>query len=548
MMNSALWKTLMIVRRCDKKAFGLRILYVVLQSMLPLLSLLVLKSLIDEVTAVVAHTSAGVGDSKMVMGLTVAFAVLFLLNRWVSTLSSVQMDVLSQRLIDYMGNLIQTQSARLDMAYYDNPYFHDTFHRAQQESSYRPLQLFNAFMSLFGAVLSLLMVGGMMLFASWEVIVIMVVSGIPAFVVKLYKSKTIYAFRRNHTQDYRRTSYYSAVLSGRDFAKEVRLFGLSPYFRKLYVAQRESLVGQILRISRSIAWRDVLCSVVEAAALLGVMYFLIRGAFAGAITVGLFVMLFEAFRRGLSALQSLTTSIASLYDCRLFANNIYEFLDLNPVIVSPDDPVPFPATVESVVFDDVTFRYPDMERDVLSHFSLSASRGEVTLVEGENGFGKTTALKLLLRLYDPSAGTIRINGTDIRRFDLTELRRGVRVIFQDFVRFNCTLRENICFGDIGSSVDEDRMLWAASMSGVDGIAASLPKQYDTMLGRMFDGGAELSMGQWQRVALARQLYGDAPILFFDEATAWMDAAMRQQFYAAVESLKGERVIIMVRHK
>lgn len=539
-----LWKALMMVRRCDSKAFALKVLYVVLGSVLPLLNLVVLKLLIDTVTAVVAQQGA-VEAAPLVMYIG-AFCAIFLLNRLISILNGVNGDVLSQKLIDYISDNLQRQSVSLDMAYYDNPDFHDTFHRAQQEANYRPIQIVNHFMSLIGALVSIVGVSVMLATGSWWIIIVMLVAVVPSMLVRLVKARTIYEFRRNNTQDYRRTSYYSAILTHRDFAKEVRSFGLAGYFRSRFVSMRKKLVRQLLRISRRIAWMDTLCAVVETGALALVVLLLLNKSISGAITIGSFVMLFEAFRRGQGYLNSFVGAVSGLYDSRMFIGNLFEFLELKPNIVSALDARDFPEEVDSVTFEDVTFRYPDMHRDVLSHCSWTAQRGEINLIEGENGFGKTTMLKLLLRLYDTQQGAVKINGVDVRDIDLHQLRKGVGVIFQDYVRFYCSVNENIAFGDI-DNYSEERIRQVGEMAGVDSIVENLPNGYNTPLGRMFDNGEELSMGQWQRIALARQLYSNAPVLVFDEPTAWMDIPSREKFYRILENLMREKVVILIKH-
>ena len=540
-----LLKALNMIRQCDQKSFWLRIFYVVVQSVLPLLSLYILKFLVDSVTDGQVQTLLGYElNAYALLGI---FSLLFLLNRVVNLLSGVNSDIMSQRLIDYLSDRMQKQSARLDMSYFDNPEYHDTYHRAQQEASFRPLQVLNGFMSLFGALITISGIVIMLVTASPWIIVVMVVAVVPSFVVRIVKSRQIYAFRRENTQNYRRTMYYTALLGGRDYAKEMRTFGLAPYFRSRFVKIRKELVRVLLRISRRIAVYDSICAIVETAALFFVTMFLIISATSGAITVGAFVMLFEAFRRGQAALTSLVSAITGLYDNRLFVGNLFEFLDLEPSIVSPKDAKPFPQKVDCVEFRDITFRYPKMERDVLSHFSLTAKAGEVTQIEGENGFGKTTVLKLLLRLYDTDQGAVLVNGVNVKEYDLQGLRRGIGAIFQDYVRFYCTAEENIAFGDIDKH-DPDRVRYVAELAGADKIIAKLPKGYDTPLGRMFDGGEELSMGQWQRIALARQLYSDAPVLIFDEPTAWMDVPSRERFYKTLDMLKNQnKVIILIKH-
>ncbi|MCQ2281785.1 MAG: ABC transporter ATP-binding protein/permease [Bacteroidales bacterium] len=540
-----LLKALNMIRLCNRRSFWLRITYVAIESVLPLLSLYVLKYLVDGVTnGTPQHLFGYELNNYLLLGL---FCFIFLLNRMVAVLNGVNTDVMTQRLIDYLSDRMQKQSARLDMSYFDNPEYHDTYHRAQQEANYRPLQVLNGFMNLFGAAITISGIVVMLSTASIWIIVVMVLAVVPSFVVRLIKAKQLYAFRRNNTQNYRRTMYYTTLLGGRDYAKEMRTFGLAPYFRERFVKIRTELVRTLLKISRKLAVYDTICAIVETAALFFVTLFLIIGATTGAITVGAFVMLFEAFRKGQASLTSLVGAVSSLYDNRLFVGNLFEFLNLEPTIVSDKDALPFPKKVESVEFRDITFRYPKMDRDVISHYNLTARAGEITQIEGENGFGKTTLLKLLLRLYDTNEGSVLINGVDIRRYDVRQLRQGIGAIFQDYVRFYCTAEENIAFGNIGH-LDPERVRYCAQLSGADKFIEKLRDGYKTPLGRMFDGGEELSMGQWQRIALARQLYSDAPVLIFDEPTAWMDVPSRDRFYQTLDLQKNNnKVIILIKH-
>lgn len=566
-----LWQALLLVRRCDRRSFRLRVLYVTLQSVLPLINLYVLKLLVDAVSWAIVNGGSESGEWRVEgfplsafhfplwspLGLLGVMVAVFLVGRVVHALNGVNNDVLAQRLVDYMADVMQRQSARLDMAYYDNPDYYDSLHRAQQEASSRPLAILGNFMALFGSLLSIGGVVVMLAATSWWVIGVMVVAVVPSFAVRLYKARRVYAFRRENTQQYRRTAYYSALLSSRDYAKEMRAYNLTPFFRRRFVATRRGLVKELLGISRRFGSLDVLTSLVEAGAMFAVVWLLIGQAFAGAITIGTFVMLFEAFRRGQGYLSSLVASIAALYDNRLFVSNLFDFLDFKPQIVSPADPLPFPAEVSSIELRDVTFRYPDMQHDVLSHYSLVAKRGTVTRIEGQNGFGKSTVVKLLLRLYDPGEGAVLVNGTDIRRFGLEELRRGVAVLFQDFGRYALTAAENIAFEDEESLVNEsgkrktakiERIRRAAALAHADTIVSTLPEGFDNMLGRTFDGGAELSMGQWQRLALARLLYTDAPVLVLDEPTAWMDMPTRELFNETIDRIKHDRIIIIISHQ
>ena len=524
----------MMVRRCDGGSFRRRVVYVVLQSLLPLLGLYVLKMLVDCVTAGVAGTA----PAGAFMPWLLAMCLVSLAGRVVSALNAVNSDVLSQRLVDFMSDVVQRQAARVDLAAYDMPEYHDIFHRAQQESVSRPLQILNSFMSLFGAVISIVGVTAMLLTASWWVVPVMVAAVVPSFLVRLYKARSIYGFRRGNTQLYRRTAYYGSLLTARQSAAEMRAFRLAPTFRRLFVESRHRLSSQLLAISRRLGALDVACAVFEIAAMLVIVWLLAAEAFAGAISVGSFVMLFEAFRRGQGYLSSLVGAVASLYDNKLFAGNLFEFLNLRPAVVSPDEPVAVPTDIRCVEFRDVAFRYPDMDRDVLQGYNLTVRRGELCRIEGRNGYGKSTLVKLLLRLYDPQQGAVLVDGIDIRRFDLAEWRSRVAVLFQDFVRYACTAEENISFGN--AAVKPHSPLVA--------FVDSLPYGIKTMLGRVFDDGSELSMGQWQRLALERALQSDAPVMILDEPMAWMDAATRRLFAEQLERAARDRIVIMINHQ
>lgn len=532
----SLLSTLRLVHSACPRSFWLRVIYVVIQSVLPLAGLFVLKLLVDAVT----------DGRDFPLSMLAVFCVLFLVGRIVSALNAINNDYLSQRLTDHLADLLQRQSATLDMQYYDNPAYHDTLHRAQQEASVRPLQVLNNIMALGGSLLSIAGVVALLVAASWWVVVVMVVAVVPAFVVRLYKARRIYRFRRDNTQLYRRTTYYGSLLTSRGAAMELRTYRLASLFRARFVASRRRLVATLLRISRRLGMLDVLCAVVEAVAMFSVVALLIRGALVGALTVGSFIMLFEAFRRGQGYLTSLVGAISGLYDNRLFMGNLYEFLALRPTIMAPADPLALPDTVNVIEFRDVTFRYPGMDRDVLTHYNLTARRGEVTRIDGCNGYGKSTLLKLLLRFYDPDQGVVLLDGVDIRRFAPDALRSRFGVLFQDFMRYALTVRENVNLGRGGDAADLDSTIEGCDQGLLD-FVGRMPEGDRSLLTRLFDGGNELSMGQWQRVALARALVSDAPVLLLDEPTAWLDAESRRQVADIIEGLKKDKIILLVTH-
>ena len=540
------WETARLVYQSDKRLFIIRLCMIVFQSILPLVSLYVLKLFIDGVTHSIAHPN--MDYSSKIWLYASLFCVVYLLTRLSGIINQFCSDILSQKLIDNISNILHKKSSELDLAYYDNATYHDTFHRAQQEASFRPIQVLNDIFGLIGNCLSLIGTVAILFSFSWIAIVVMVFAGMPSLWVKLTKSKLVYKWRKANTPLYRKTNYFSMLLTNRLFAKEIRIFNLSEHFQKQFIAIRKKFVAQIMSISSRQAKLDMFSVALEVGALMAIILLLSHKAFSGAITIGSFVMFFEAFRRGQSYVQGLVSNLSGVYENKLFLGNIFEFLDLKPHLKSPENPIPFPKKIlQGIRFENVSFTYPGTNKEVISDLNLIAKPGEVTLIKGENGAGKTTLIKLLCRLYDCTSGTIYIDNINIKKFDLHELQKNISVIFQDFVQFDLTVRENIGLGNIESGNNFGRMEQASMLSCADSVIEQLPFQYDTILGKYFEKGEELSMGQWQRIALGRTLFKDAPILILDEPTSWMDAIANVEFYQNINQLKKDKILLLISH-
>ncbi|MCI5145326.1 MAG: ABC transporter ATP-binding protein [Candidatus Electrothrix sp. AR3] len=247
-------------------------------------------------------------------------------------------------------------------------------------------------------------------------------------------------------------------------------------------------------------------------------------------------------------LQGVVANLSGLYSNKLFLNNLFEFLELKPNIRSAAQPVPFPQQIqEGITFENVSFTYPGSDRPTFDGLSFAARPGEVTFVSGVNGAGKTTMIKLLCRLYDCTEGAIYIDGVNIRDFDVRVLRKNISVMFQDFVQYDFTVSENIGLGDVENGTRSERLQEAVRLSSADTVIENLPQGYDTLLGKYFENGEELSMGQWQRIALARTLYADAQVLVLDEPTSWMDAEAEAHFYQQLEQIKKGKIMLLIQH-
>jgi ATP-binding cassette subfamily B protein len=260
-------------------------------------------------------------------------------------------------------------------------------------------------------------------------------------------------------------------------------------------------------------------------------------------------MYFTAFQRGQDALRQLLRALAGLYEDNLFLTNLYEFLDLKRKLAEPARPTPVPRPMRTgIVFERVSFRYGAKRTQALTDVDLVIPAGMTVALVGENGSGKTTLIKLLARLYDPSSGRITIDGIDLRDFATAELRREFSVIFQDYVRYNLTARENIWFGNVDGAPDAGRIAAAAEYAGAGELIKQLPNGLETVLGRWFEEGAELSVGEWQKIALARALLREAQLIVLDEPTSGMDAQAEYELFKRFRTLAAGRTAILISHR
>jgi ATP-binding cassette subfamily B protein len=518
------------------------------QGVLPLLPLYLMKLMVDGVTAGLAAADKGAAF-RHVLVLVGLMAAATLFSFLIRSIAGIVSEWQTFMVTDHMNDVLLAKSVEVDLEYYESARYYDTLHRAQREASTRPISIVNGLAQVGQNSISLLAIAGLLLSFHWLVAAILFAAVISGTAVRLRYAGKMYRWQHEQAATERQAGYFSWLLTDSSHAKEIRLFGLGPLFIRRFRDIRHNLRKGRLAITRKRYLADFAAQTFATAAIYGSYAYVAYQAVGGKITYGDLVMYFQAFQRVQGFLHLLLASLAQLYEDNLFLSNLYEFLDLKRTVKEPAEPSPVPQPMQrGIVVDHVSFQYPEGSRKVLEDISLNIDPGEVVALVGENGSGKTTLIKLLCRLYDPTGGTITIDGKDLRRFETKALRREIAIIFQDYAHYHLTARENIWFGNTALPPDDERVMAAARRAGADDVIRSLPHGYETVLGKRFAAGEELSIGEWQKVALARAFMRDAQIVVLDEPTSSMDAKAEYEAFQNFRQLVRGRTAILISHR
>ncbi|UCD32928.1 MAG: ABC transporter ATP-binding protein [Desulfobacterales bacterium] len=521
---------------------------VLLQGVLPLLTLYLMKLIVDAVTLAMIAPDKLAAFWQVILFIGLAAGVA-LFSAFCQLVAGLVNEAQTLAVTDYVYDILHTKSIEVDLAYYENPQYFDTLHRAQEEGPYRPTYILNGLVRLGQSGISLVAMAGLLFSFHWGVAVVLFAAAVPGVLVRLKYSEKIYQWQRQRTSVERRAGYLNWLLTGDAHAKEIRLFGLGNLFIYRFSNLRKQLREEKLKITRKRSVADLVAQASATLAVFGSFGVIAFRTVQGVITLGDMVMYFAAFQRGLSYLKDMLGGLADVYENNLFLSNLYEFLDLETKVKEPLHPLPVPRSMKKgIIFEHVSFQYPTGNRMVLKDISFDIQPGEVVALVGENGSGKTTLIKLLCRLYDPEDGVITLGGIDLRRFKTTELRREISIIFQDYVQYHLKAMENIWFGNIDRSPDEDRIAAAAHQAGADDMIKSLPDGYETVLGKWFEDGEELSIGEWQKIALARAFMRNAQIIVLDEPTSSLDVETEYEVFKRFRKFRKNRTGILISHR
>ena len=534
----------------------------VLTGIMPIVGSLISKEILNELQVIISSRTVAEATGEaytavfwgsMVMLLLGFYFIYKILNQVINRLNVAVTRIAGEKVVRHVKLQIMEKAKTVDIADFDRPEFYERLENANREAGMRPISILSATFDTISTVISLASYIVVLMTAPdmwWSAIVMMLVS-VPTAVVSFSYRRKNYMYMRYRSKDRRQMNYYSDTMVNKDMAKEIRMFDLGDRFTEqfdnVFDGYYKGIRGLIVREN---IWQiivTVISSVVNCAFFAIIAY----QVFTGRIQIGDYSLCTGALTSIATGVSTLISRSASVYEGTLFVDNLIAFMKAKPTVVPSKDQAEkiSHGGAHTIEFKNVSFRYPGTDRDVIKNVSLTIRPGETAVLVGLNGAGKTTFIKLLTRLYDPTEGEIFLDGRDLREYDVKDLYSMFGIIFQDFGKYAVSVSENIEFGDVHRERGREDIVNAAVSANADEFIDKLPDGYDTPLMRYFEpNGIELSIGQWQKLAIARAFYSTSDILILDEPTASLDPIAEQEIFNQFDKLREDKTTIFVSHR
>jgi ATP-binding cassette subfamily B protein len=517
----------------------------IIKSATPLAILYVGKLIIDQVLLMSQDKS---NLSSYLWTLVAIEFGLAILSDSLSRAITLMDSLLGDKFSNHTSIKIMSHAATLDLDQFENSAFYDKLERARQQTVGRTILLSQVLSQVQDLITMAFLAAGLLAFNPW-LIILLLVAIIPAFLGEAYFNDKTYALSRRQTPERRELDYVRFLGASDETAKEIKIFNLSGFiinrFRQL--SSQFYKDNKVLAVRRTV-W-GTLFTMLGSAGYYGAYIFMIAEATQGRITIGSLTFLAGSFRQLRSLLEGILIRFTSVSQGAVYLQDFFEFFEIRPKIVLSANPLPFPKPIKhGFTFDNVGFKYSNAERWANRHLSFTLRPGEKIALVGENGAGKTTLVKLLARLYDPTEGRILLDGIDLREYDLDELRIQIGVIFQDFIRYQMSVNQNIAVGNIAEVGNAQLIQSSSEQSMAHPLIERLPNKYEQMLGRRFNNGIDLSGGEWQKIALARAYMKDAQLLILDEPTAALDARAEYEVFQRFSELTKGKSAVLISHR
>jgi len=544
--NLNLLRILKLIWSASKTWTTVSVIFIIIESALFFSSLYMLKVLIDTISK---HGINNLQNESEVIKYLVLAALSATLYAGTKAISGYITEKQSGEVGEYIDSKIHESAIGLDLSFYESPDYFDILKRARDMSIDRPNLIVFTIVDIARNAISLIVIGSMLVSIDWRLFPILAIFVIPTLWVRINFANSQNALRIAQTALERKSGYMSTLLTSDVHAKEIRSFGLGSHLRKIYTSIRLDLLAGKLRISKHRTYKELMTSTIAAMGFFACIAYIAIGSIHGTTSVGDITLFLVAFPQSFNVLQGLSNSVSTLYQNNIFVKSIFELFDLKSSL--PESPSPLAIPDDPLIdleLKDLGFSYPHADRPTLSDINIKMPAGKIIAVVGMNGAGKSTLIKLMCRLYDPTSGQITLNGTDIRNFESADYRKQICAVFQDFGKYNVTAADNIKFGDIYGNRHPDEIVEAAKNSGADLFIDTFPAGYQTVMGRIFEDGHEVSIGQWQKLAIARAFYSNSRFIILDEATSALDANAEKILFDSFRERIGNRAALIISHR
>ena len=457
-------------------------------------------------------------------------------------------SLLGDKYTRYVSIRVMNHAASLDLIAYEDPVFYDRLERARVQATDRLVMIQQIGRLVQLAITTITLSVTIMLFSPW-LMLLLVAGVVPAFLGESHFAFLGYAKNFRQTPMRRQLDYLRILGGSKEAAKELKLFGLKDFLRERFTRISDQIYGENVSLSRRKLIAGALLSTIGTMGYYSAYVFVIWRTVAGALSIGTLTLLAGAIQQASSSIEQIFSTFAGIGDQALFLTDLLAFFEMKPTIRSKPNALPAPRPiVRGVEFRNVSFSYPGNPRRVLDQINFSLHTNERLALIGENGQGKTTIVKLITRLYDPTEGQILLDGVDLRDYDLEDLHREIGVIFQDFMRYEMTASANIAVGRIEEIQNQFLIRAAANKSLAEHAIRKLPQGFDQVLGSRFEGAVDLSGGEWQKIAIARAYLRDAQLLILDEPTAALDARSEHEVFQRFSELTAGKMSVLISHR
>ena len=516
-----------------------------LAALQPVALLYVSKLIIDTIVTILSKHQAIPVRLWWLVATEFAIAVLGnILTRTIDYLDSL----LADKYMRHVSIQVMKHAAELDVIAYEDPVFYDRLERARVQATDR-LAMIQMLGRLIQQVITTITLSVSIIYFSPWLLLLLIAGVLPAFVGESHFAFLGYAKNFRQTPVRRQLDYLRVLGGSKEAAKELKLFGLSKFLTERFTRLSDEVYEENVALSKRKLIAGGLLSIIGSLGYYSAYVYVIWRTVMGALTIGSLYFLAGAILQASSNIQQIFSTLSGVADQALFLTDLLAFFEMQPTIRSKPNALPAPRPIRrGFEFRNVSFAYPGSERRILKNLDFTLHVGERVALIGENGQGKTTIVKLITRLYDPTEGQILLDGVDLREYSLEDLYREIGVIFQDFMRYEMTARENVAVGRIEELDNTNEIVAASHKSLADEVVAKLPGGYDQMLGRRFDNGVDLSGGEWQKLALARAYLRNAQLLILDEPTAALDARSEYEVFERFAELTGGKMALFISHR